>query len=785
MKKKEYKYDAFISYRHCDLDKFVAENLHRILESYELPKNIKEKLNIDGRTIKRVFRDQDELPLSSNLEDPIVDALHNTKYLIVICSPRLKDSLWCKKEIETFKKLRGRKNIFCVLIEGEPNESFPKEVLVDDDGKTLVEPLAADVRGENKKEVLKKIKEEKLRLIAPMYNLDYDDLKQRHKAQKLRRMIITSIIIAVSCLLFAIYTSAMLIKISSQQKILKKHQAITLSEKASASLKKDSRYDAINYSYQALTKFDGVKMPYTSEGEYALSESLGVYNAGFSYKAISEMKTKGVVDFIKSSKNYKYLAIYDESEELTVWDSNKIKKLYTYNDISGLSFDNNYFTFIGDDYFSYINKNGNIIIVSTKDGKKIKEIKKEDNSYTSLRGTDNYLSYIDDKKVSIYSIKDNKDLGTFKTNKKMMKEMYYSEDNKYLFVSSKESNHSMDKEDYMTIHVLDVTSLKEINNIEFNAGYISGMYTKDSNLYMLLNRSFKTDFNMIIASYNYIDNNLNWSKTYDGNWGKFIIKSYAENTNDLAVVNGNKVNVLDASNGEVKEVFDVSSEIIEIYSNMNKEIFITFTNKGNVNYINMENKKNIELLGKYEFNLDKYTKVAKNDKGFLLVPENENRVIYYEEKSNKEIKEEKLKPGYVKNDSIYEDKVKKLKKEYNVKNKNLVSNMFYSNKKDLLFVSYVDNSLSIYDTKEKKLLNTIDGIIDSNHYYGKDKYGRIYIGNTTDAYIIDKKYNKVGHIQGLYEVKNDKVIVTHNEKYYSLPIYTLNDLLKQAKEYLK
>ncbi len=125
--KEEYKYDAFISYRHCDLDKFVAENLHKILESYELPKNIKEQLGIEGRSIKRVFRDQDELPLSSNLEDPIVDALHNTKYLIVICSPRLKDSMWCKKEIETFKKLRGRKNIFCVLIEGEPSDSFPKK----------------------------------------------------------------------------------------------------------------------------------------------------------------------------------------------------------------------------------------------------------------------------------------------------------------------------------------------------------------------------------------------------------------------------------------------------------------------------------------------------------------------------------------------------------------------------------------------------------------------------------------------------------------------------------
>ena len=212
-KKKEYKYDAFISYRHCGLDKFVAENLHKILESYELPKNIKEQLGIEGRSIKRVFRDQDELPLSSNLEDPIVEALHNTKYLIVICSPRLKDSMWCKKEIETFKKIRGRKNIFCVLIEGEPSDSFPEEVLVDDDGKTLVEPLAADVRGETKKEVLSKIKSEKLRLIAPMYGLDYDDLKQRHKMQEQKRKLTIATIAAGAFLLFAIYSSIMLIKL--------------------------------------------------------------------------------------------------------------------------------------------------------------------------------------------------------------------------------------------------------------------------------------------------------------------------------------------------------------------------------------------------------------------------------------------------------------------------------------------------------------------------------------------------------------------------------------------
>ena len=201
----------------------------------------------------------------------------------------------------------------------------------------------------------------------------------------------------------------------------------------------------------------------------------------------------------------------------------------------------------------------------------------------------------------------------------------------------------------------------------------------------------------------------------------------------------------------------------------------------------MDTRKNIEYLGKFVFNLDKYTKVSKNKKGYFLVPLNENRVIYYEQNSNKQIKEVKIDFDYVKDDSYKIKDVKKLKKEYNVKNKNLVSKMFYSSNKDLLFVNYTDDSLAIYDTKDKKLLNMLTGINDVNHYYGKDKYGRMYIGSITDSYIIDKNYNKVGHIKGLAKLdsKNNKVIVTHNNKYYQIPIYTLDDLLKQAKEYLK
>ena len=89
----EMRYDAFISYRHSELDKFVAEELHKQLETFKIPKKISEKCK--KKRINRIFRDKDELPITSNLADPIMNALRQSEFLIVICSPRLKESLWC------------------------------------------------------------------------------------------------------------------------------------------------------------------------------------------------------------------------------------------------------------------------------------------------------------------------------------------------------------------------------------------------------------------------------------------------------------------------------------------------------------------------------------------------------------------------------------------------------------------------------------------------------------------------------------------------------------------
>ena len=794
---KIYKYDAFISYRHCDLDKYVAENLHKILENYELPKKLKEKLNIKGKTFKRVFRDQEELPLSSNLEDPILKALNDSKYLIVICSPRLKDSLWCKKEIETFKKIRGRENIFCVLIEGEPADSFPEEVLYDEkeivskDGKVRkekipVEPLAADVRGKTKKEVLKKIKEEKLRLAAAMYNIDYDDLRQRHKLRKQKRILTTSIIITIACILFTIYSLVMFIKINTQQNILAEHQALALASKSEECLKKDNRYDAIKASYQALTNFEEVKMPYTAEAEYALVESLGVYDAGSSYKVISEIKTKGVADYIKSSENNKYAAVYDESEEITLFNSKTLNVIGNYP-VKDMSSNNRAFSFVGNDILSYINEKGNISLINTQDGKLIKEIEKEQNSYFAIQGnaTGEYLIYTDMDKLYIYSVKEDRKIGEISSEDDFVKELYFSEDSNYVFAGTTKQNFDINAEEYLTIHVINTKEAKEINNVTLNAAYISGMITNGNNVYLLLNNRLGTDMNMLVVSYDFVNGKTNWTKSFENKWGKFITKSYAEGTNNIAVVNHDTVNVLNAEDGSTVETFNASDEIINIYSFINKETYLIFLKNGSVNFINMEYRNSVEYMGKFEFNLSKYSKVSQSEDGFLLIPENENRVILYEEKVNEDIKEENIQLDYPKDDSIYTSEKETIIEEYNIKNKNLIKNIFYDNDKELVFVNYTNKDIAIYRVSDKKLLNVLSNVGTVNHYFGKDKDGRIYIGDLSNSYILDKNYNKVGRIKSLRKLEEDRVIVSNDDKFYSIKIYSLNEMLKEAEEYLK
>ena len=270
MNLQEIKYDAFISYRHSELDQYVAVTLHKELEAFKLPKAIRKQLlakGIEKKKIERVFRDRDELPITNNLADPITNALRNSEYLLVICSPRLKESLWCRKEIETFISMHGRETVFAVLIEGEPADSFPDELLyvektvTDENGveqiiKEPVEPLAADVRGKNKSEIRKKIKEEVIRLAAPMFDCSYDDLKQRHRERTIKKIIATASSISAVFAAFGIVSSIMAYQIN-EQSIQIKEQSVQINEQA----------DRINEQYQEALRTNAKQM---TEDAFAL-----------------------------------------------------------------------------------------------------------------------------------------------------------------------------------------------------------------------------------------------------------------------------------------------------------------------------------------------------------------------------------------------------------------------------------------------------------------------------------------------------------------------------------
>ena len=184
------RYCAFISYRHQSPDMQVAKALHSAIETYRVPAGIRAKTG--KKRMGRVFRDEEELPLSADLGADIEAALDGSEWFIAICSPRYLESRWCMRELEYFIERKGRSHVLAILVEGEPDKSFPELIRFETDAagqRTEVEPLAADIRGANWRS---KLKNEKLRLLAPMLSVTYDDLRRRERRRRIRNAVAVS-----------------------------------------------------------------------------------------------------------------------------------------------------------------------------------------------------------------------------------------------------------------------------------------------------------------------------------------------------------------------------------------------------------------------------------------------------------------------------------------------------------------------------------------------------------------------------------------------------------------
>lgn len=348
MDKNGYYYEAFISYRHGDLDQFTAEKLHKMLETFRVPKIASEKVKKqEKKTIQRVFRDKDELPISSNLSENILQALRQSEFLIVICTPRTLESVWVRKEIETFISFHDREHVLAVLVRGEPEESFPEELrwenkkIILPDGTTKiermeVEPLAADVRGSSEREITKKLKQELLRLAAPILGCSYDDLKQRHRERKLKRMLFGASATAVVFLIFGGISTTLALRIQKQAQMIEKQsekikeqyhdvmvrQSQTLADTSQRLLEEGDRITSILLAKEALPENnkEGMEKPYTEQAEYALTQALSVYDNGSQIKPSRQIQLETEASFFKLSPSQKRILAVDRAGNVSVWE---------------------------------------------------------------------------------------------------------------------------------------------------------------------------------------------------------------------------------------------------------------------------------------------------------------------------------------------------------------------------------------------------------------------------------------------------------------------------------
>jgi hypothetical protein len=192
----KYKYWAFISYSHSDEE--WATWLHKSLETYKVPKKLIGRQTPVGtlpRRVYPVFRDRDELPGASDLGGNIRQALSQSRYIVVICSPKAAISKWVNEEIKGFKSLGREDRVLCLITDGEPNakpdsgqlECFPTAVRfrVNGDGELTdepTEPIAADARkGKDGRA------NAKLKLLSGILSVGYDELKQREKQRQFYR----------------------------------------------------------------------------------------------------------------------------------------------------------------------------------------------------------------------------------------------------------------------------------------------------------------------------------------------------------------------------------------------------------------------------------------------------------------------------------------------------------------------------------------------------------------------------------------------------------------------
>lgn len=295
------KYFAFISYSHKDSE--MAKWLQHEFEYYELPSTLFE-VRKDIRkedlpeSFKPIFRDEDELS-GGDLKPQISEALADSEYLIVVCSPYSAQSKYVNNEINEFISLSpmNKRRIFPFIIDGKPHqtkenkkeECFPKTLLrLSKDKTDKIELIAGDVNATGRDHAFVKI----LAGTLKEKNISFADLWDR----------------------YAVYKAEEERKQREQRDKLLIMQSRFLAEKANDLVEQGDSYTARLLALEALPKdLENPDRPYVIEAEIALREACSCEKRIFKGHCAS-------VSYISISPNGNLIASASQDNTLRLWD---------------------------------------------------------------------------------------------------------------------------------------------------------------------------------------------------------------------------------------------------------------------------------------------------------------------------------------------------------------------------------------------------------------------------------------------------------------------------------
>ncbi len=204
----QYKFYAFISYNSSD-EKW-AKWLQRKIEYYRLPA-IARKSKSDSplpRKLKPVFFAKTDIQLGP-LRDELRQELEQSRYLIVVCSPRSAKSDWVGREIADFIALGRADRIILLIVDGIPYSDDPNTECIHPVLKReLPELLGAHIHEKGTENRYIKRERAFIRVLSQMVEIEFDKLWQRHRRRRIQQAVLSALFaLCIVCAMVGIWKS--------------------------------------------------------------------------------------------------------------------------------------------------------------------------------------------------------------------------------------------------------------------------------------------------------------------------------------------------------------------------------------------------------------------------------------------------------------------------------------------------------------------------------------------------------------------------------------------------